>query len=80
MVGNLFSRDGASSVFVAVMAVCLPLALLGQVLFLSLHRGPVDYDVGTAADVCGWLFTAAFVLTFGLTIYFEDRKGRQQAR
>jgi len=80
MIGNLFSRDGASSVFLAVMAVCLPLAVLGQIVFLILHRGPVDYDIGTAADVCGWLFTAAFVLTFCLTVYVEDRRGRQQAR
>jgi hypothetical protein len=62
------------------MSVCLPLAVAGELVAISLHRGPVRYDIATASDAFGWLFTAAFMLTMLLTIYVEERTLRQQAR
>jgi len=80
MTKSLLSRDGASSIFLAVMTVCLPLAVVGQLVDIFLHRGTVRYDLGTASDVFGWLFTAAFVLTMLLTIFVEERTARAKAR
>jgi hypothetical protein len=62
------------------MTVCLPLAVVGQLIAIFLHRGVVRTDLATGADVFGWLFTAAFVLTMLLTLYVEERRLRQRAR
>jgi hypothetical protein len=80
MTRTLLSRDGVSTIFLVVMSVCLPLAVAGQLAAISLHHGPVRYDIATASDACGWLFTVAFMLTLLLTIYVEERRLRQRAR
>lgn len=80
MTRTLLSRDGASTIFLSVMAFSLPLAVLGEMVAMFLHRGTVDTDLATGADVFGWLFTVAFVLTFCLTVFIENRKVPQRAR
>jgi len=80
MTRALLSRDGANSILFAIMTVCLPLAVAGQLVAISLQRGPVRYDIATASDAFGWLFTVAFLLTMLLTIFVEERRLRQRAR
>jgi len=79
MTRSLLSRDGASFAFMSVMVVSLPLAVLGQIIAIILHRGPAETDIATGADVFGWLFTVAFVLTLLLTIFVEERRLRAKA-
>jgi hypothetical protein len=80
MTRALLSRDGASAILLSIMTICLPLAVAGQMAAICLHGGPTRYDLATGADVFGWLFTVAFILTFCLTIFVEERRLRQQAR
>jgi len=80
MTRTLLSRDGASTIFLSVMAFSLPLAVLGELAAISMHGGPMDTDIATGADVFGWLFTVAFVLTFCLTIFVENRQPSRRAR
>jgi hypothetical protein len=80
MTRTLLSREGASRIFLSIMAICLPLAVAGQMTAICLQRGTVRYDLATGADVFGWLFTAAFLLTMLLTICVEERRLRQRAR
>lgn len=80
MIRTRMSRDGVSAVFLTIMAVCLPLAVAGQMTAVFLHRGPVRSDLATAADVLGWVFTVAFMLTMLLTLFVEERRLRAKAR
>ncbi len=80
MTSTLLSRDGASAILLSIMAICLPLAVAGQMTAIFLQRGPVRYDLSTASDVFGWLFTIAFILTMLLTISVEERRLRRRAR
>lgn len=80
MTRTLLSRDGASAIFLSIMAVCLPLAVVGQMTAIFLHSGAVRYDLATASDAFGWLFTVAFLLTMLLTIFVEERTARAKAR
>lgn len=80
MTRTLLSRDGASTILLSVMAVCLPLAVAGQMIAIFLQSGSVRSDLGAASDVFGWLFTVAFALTMLLTIFVEERRLRQRAR
>jgi hypothetical protein len=80
MTRTLLSRDGASSIFLAIMTVCLPLAVVGEMIAIFLHRGVVRTDLATGADVFGWLFTVAFLLTMLLTIFVEERRLSRRAR
>jgi hypothetical protein len=60
-------------VLFAAMAVCLPIAMAGEAVALVFNGQPVGNEVGTAADVFGWLFAAAFSVAFLLVIYEQDR-------
>ena len=80
MTKSLLSRDGVSAVFLSIMVVCLPLAVVGEMIALFLQRGIVRTDLATAADGFGWLFTIAFLLTMFLTLFVEERRLRQTPR
>ena len=80
MPGRSFSRDFVTFVLVAAMAVCLPLTVIGGAAALVFDGQPIGNDVGTFADVFGWLFAAAFIAVFVLVIGEQDRKGRATAR
>ena len=70
-------------VLAAVMAVCLPLTMAGEAVALAFDGRPIGNDVGTAADVFGWLFAAAFLAVFLLMIVEQDRAlraGRRSSR
>ena len=64
----------------AAMAICLPITMAGEAVALVYDGGPIGNEVGTAADVFGWLFAAAFIAVFVLVIVEQDRKGRATAR
>ena len=64
----------------AAMAICLPITMAGEAVALVYDGGPIGAEAGTAADVFGWLFTAAFLVVFLLAIYEQDRRLRRARR
>ena len=80
MPGKSFSRELIKFGLVAAMAVCLPLTMVGEAAALVFNGEPIGNDVGTVADVFGWLFAAAFLTIFLLVIVEQNRKGRARAR
>ena len=64
----------------AAMAVCLPITMAGEAVALVYDGGPVGNEAGTAADLSGWLFAAAFLAVFLLAIYEQDRRLRRAQR
>lgn len=64
----------------AAMAICLPITMAGEAVALVYDGGPIGNEVGTAADVFGWLFAAAFLAVFLLAIYEQDRRLRRARR
>lgn len=80
MPGRHLSRDLVKFLLVAAMAVCLPLTVVGEAAALVFNGETIGNDVGTFADVFGWLFAAAFIATFVLVLVEQDRKGRATAR
>ena len=64
----------------AAMAVCLPITMAGEAVALVYDGGPIGNDAGTAADVFGWAFAAAFLAVFLLSIYEQDRRMRRTQR
>ena len=56
----------------AAMAICLPITMAGEAVALVYDGKPIGNEVGTAADVFGWLFAAAFLLIFALVIFEQD--------
>ena len=64
----------------AAMAICLPITMAGEAVALVYDGGPIGNEVGTAADVLGWLFAAAFLSVFLLAIYEQDRRLRRARR
>jgi hypothetical protein len=80
MPGKTFSRDLIKFGLVMAMAVCLPLTMVGEAGALVFNGETIGNDVGTFADVFGWLFAAAFIATFVLVIVEQDRNARARAR
>ena len=80
MPGKSLSRDLIKFVLVTAMAVCLPLTMVGEAAALVFNGETIGNDVGTFADVFGWLFAAAFIAIFVLVIAEQDRKGRARER
>jgi hypothetical protein len=68
MTGKLLSRDNINVVLVYAMGVFLALAVFGQIISMIWSKQTLGNDVGTAADVSGWLCAAAFLSIFGLTL------------
>ena len=64
----------------AAMAVCLPITMAGEAVALVYDGRPIGNEVGTAADVFGWAFAAAFLAVFLLSIYEQDRRLRRAQR
>jgi hypothetical protein len=58
------------------MAVALPLAMAGEAVALAFYGKPLGNGAGTAADVFGWVFAAAFLAVFVLMIADQERKMR----
>lgn len=72
------SRDVLNLVLFAAMALCLPIVLAGEAVALAFDGQAIGNEAGTAADVFGWLFAAAFLVAFLLTILAQDRAMRNR--
>jgi hypothetical protein len=72
---RLLSRPAKLLLFVA-MAVCLPIALASEAVALVFDSQTLGNEVGTAADVFGWLFAVVFLTVFILAIIEQDRAMR----
>jgi hypothetical protein len=68
MTGKLLSRDNINVILVYTMGVFLAVAVIGGMVSLILGKQVIGNDVGTAADVSGWLYAAAFLSLFCLTL------------
>ena len=60
-------------VLFAVMAVSLALVVIAGAVFLIWNGQPIGNSASMVADVFAWLFTAAFVIAFLLSM-FEQRR------
>jgi hypothetical protein len=78
MTGKLLSRDTINVVLVYAMGVFLALAVLGQIVSMIWSKQALGTDVGTAADISGWLCAAAFLSMFGLAL--SDHKSFDNTR
>jgi hypothetical protein len=74
-----FQSRLAKLALTAAMAVCLPITLAGEAVALAFDGKPLGNEVGTAADVFGWLFTVAFVAIFILMVVEQDKIMRARA-
>ncbi|HEY6831383.1 MAG TPA: hypothetical protein VI251_02735 [Pseudolabrys sp.] len=75
MTGKLLSRDNISVVLVCAMGVFLALAVIGGTVSLILGKQVIGNDVGTVADVSGWLYAAALLSVFCLTLSKQRSAG-----
>lgn len=77
---RILFNDVVKLLLVAAMAIFLPLILAGEAVALVFDGQVVGNDVGTAADVLGWLFAAAFLALFLMMIIEKDRQFRAQRK
>ena len=77
---RVLSGNLVKFLLVAAMAVCLPITLAGEAVALAYNGQPIGNEVGTAADVFGWLFTATFLALFVLILVEQDRRLRAGER
>jgi hypothetical protein len=78
MTGKLLSRDTINVVLIYAMGMFLALAVLGQIVSMIWSKQTFGTDVADAADASGWLYAAAFLSMFGLTL--SDHKKADGAR
>jgi ABC-type spermidine/putrescine transport system permease subunit I len=72
---KLLSRESINVVLVYAMGVFLTLAFIGGVISLFVGKQVVGSDISTAADASGWLYAAAFLSMFGLTLSDQKKTG-----
>ncbi len=76
---RLLTRPVRLALF-AAMAVCLPITMAGEAVALVFNGETIGNEAGTAADVFGWVFAAAFAAVFLLAIYEQDRRMKLASR
>jgi hypothetical protein len=78
MSGKLLSREKINVILVYAMSVFLVVAVIGQIVSMILSKQTLGTDVADAADASGWLYAAAFLSMFGLTL--SNHKKADRAR
>jgi ABC-type transport system involved in multi-copper enzyme maturation permease subunit len=75
MAGKVFSRETVKLILAAVMALGLFSALVFGTAAIILYAEPYGGSVMLVADAAAWLFAAAFLMSSGLVISEEIKKG-----